>query len=144
MVPIPTTINNEESAQIIVSQQPSAGVLFKSQNGSTWTANQYEDLKYVIHKAKFTTETGTVRFYSPILSESNSLIRNLRPNPINMSSRQLKIGMAQSAILAATIQHVGCADRAHPPDPRLPGWRSLLPSKPLTSRHDRFHQNITY
>jgi hypothetical protein len=88
-----TTVNNDESAQIIVSQQPSAGVLFKSQNGSTWTANQYEDLKYVIHKAKFSTQTGTVRFYSPILSESNSLIRNLRPNPVTMNSRQLKIGV---------------------------------------------------
>ncbi|BCV00536.1 MAG: hypothetical protein CM15mV36_0260 [Caudoviricetes sp.] len=28
-----------------ISEQPYAGVLFKSQNASTWTADQYEDLK---------------------------------------------------------------------------------------------------
>jgi hypothetical protein len=89
-----TTVNNDESGQIIVSQQPSAGVLFKSQNGSTWTANQYEDLKYIINKAKFVTQTGTARFYSPILSESNNLIRRLRDNPLEMNSRQLRIGLS--------------------------------------------------
>ena len=99
------TINNNESGQIIVSQQPSAGVLFKSQNGSTWTANQYEDLKYVINKAKFVTDTGTVRFYSPILSESNNLIRRLRDNPVTMNSRQLKIGISTS-IPNATLSSI--------------------------------------
>ena len=94
-----STLANDESAQIIVSQQPSAGVLFKSQNGSTWTANQYEDLKYVINKARFVTDTGTVRFYNPPLSEENNLIRRLRDNPITMNSRQIKIGI--STIIAA-------------------------------------------
>lgn len=46
-----------------ISEQPYAGVLFESQNASTWTANQLEDLKFVIHRAKFTTNTyGTVNF----------------------------------------------------------------------------------
>lgn len=36
-----------------VSSQPSLGVLFKSQNGSTWTAEQYEDLCFVLYKANF-------------------------------------------------------------------------------------------
>ena len=31
-----------------ISQQPYAGVLFKSQNGSTWTAEQNEDAKFKI------------------------------------------------------------------------------------------------
>ena len=29
-----------------ISEQPYAGVLFKSQNGSTWTADQNEDIKF--------------------------------------------------------------------------------------------------
>ena len=33
-----------------VSRQPYAGVLFKSQNGSTYTADQNEDLKFTIKK----------------------------------------------------------------------------------------------
>ena len=30
-----------------ISQQPYAGVMFKSQNGSTWTAEQNEDIKFL-------------------------------------------------------------------------------------------------
>ena len=37
-----------------VSDQPYAGVLFKSQNSSTWTANQNQDLTFKINRAKYT------------------------------------------------------------------------------------------
>ena len=40
------------SSQIITSQ-PSLGSLFKSQNNSTWTAEQFEDLAFKLYKAKF-------------------------------------------------------------------------------------------
>ena len=36
-----------------ISEQPYAGVLFKSQNATTWTADQYEDLKFIINRAVF-------------------------------------------------------------------------------------------
>lgn len=42
----------------IISEQPYAGVLFKSQNASTWTAEQLEDLKFTIYRCKFATGTG--------------------------------------------------------------------------------------
>ncbi len=46
-----------------ISEQPYAGVLFKSQNASTWTANQDQDLTFVIHRAKFDTNVvGSVKF----------------------------------------------------------------------------------
>jgi hypothetical protein len=38
----------------VISEQPYAGVLFKSQNASTWTADQNQDLMFRINKAKFT------------------------------------------------------------------------------------------
>jgi hypothetical protein len=37
----------------IISEQPYAGVFFKSQNASTWTAEQKEDLKFTLSRAKF-------------------------------------------------------------------------------------------
>jgi hypothetical protein len=43
-----------------ISQQPYAGVFFKSQNGSTWTAEQNEDLKFKLKRAEFSNVTGTV------------------------------------------------------------------------------------
>ena len=42
-----------------ISDQPYAGVLFKSQNASTWTASQMEDLKFVVRRASFTTTWHT-------------------------------------------------------------------------------------
>ena len=41
----------------MISKQPHLGVLFKSQNNTTWNAYQYEDLKFTIYRASF--ETGT-------------------------------------------------------------------------------------
>ncbi len=46
-----------------ISEQPYPGVLFKSQNASTWTANQEQDMKFTLHRASFVTNTfGEVEF----------------------------------------------------------------------------------
>jgi hypothetical protein len=45
----------------LISTQPYAGVLFKSQNGSTWTADQTQDMKFILNRAVFSTgSTATV------------------------------------------------------------------------------------
>ena len=41
----------------LISQQPYLGSMFKSQNSSTWTAEQNEDVKFNIKRAKYTTDT---------------------------------------------------------------------------------------
>ena len=47
----------------IISKQPYAGVFFKSQNASTWTADQMEDMKFEIYRAQFdTTKQSTLYF----------------------------------------------------------------------------------
>ena len=38
-----------------ISQQPYLGSLFKSQNASTWTADQLQDLKFKLYRAQFDT-----------------------------------------------------------------------------------------
>ena len=58
-----------------ISQQPYAGVLFKSQNGSTWTADQNEDLKFKINRAEFSNVQGSVTLTNDTLS-SKKLITN--------------------------------------------------------------------
>ena len=76
-----------------ISQQPYAGVLFKSQNGSTWTADQNEDIKFKIKRAEFSNVTGTATLCNeslpnrtlknnPLrtLSDSSSIIRVMHPN----------------------------------------------------------------
>ena len=52
----------------IIDKQPYAGVFFESQNASTWTANQNQDLKFRINRAVFTTGvTGNVAFVNRAL-----------------------------------------------------------------------------
>ena len=65
-----------------IDQQPYAGVLFKSQNNSTWTPDQLKDLKLKINRAKFTTSTAAnVRF-----DNSSTGSETLSPNPIEVIS----------------------------------------------------------
>ena len=86
-----STINQQDGNKIIVSQQPTLGSLFKSQNASTWDASQYEDLKFNLYRAEFTTRSGTATFYNPILGVGNRQIATLRPNPITTYNRSLLV-----------------------------------------------------
>ena len=81
----------EESERRIVSQQPFLGSLFKSQNGSTWTANQYEDLKFTLRKCKFVTGPGALKLYNPLTGVGENENPILRPNPITSNSQEIKI-----------------------------------------------------
>jgi hypothetical protein len=40
-----------------IDKQPYSGSLFKSQNMSTWTADQFEDIKFTLNRAKFVANT---------------------------------------------------------------------------------------
>lgn len=52
-----------------ISEQPYAGVLFKSQNASTWTADQTQDLKFTLYRARFQTNTvANVEFVNTVVS----------------------------------------------------------------------------
>jgi hypothetical protein len=69
------------------------GSLFKSQNGSIWTANQYQDLKFKLYKAQFTSPTGTAFFYNPTLDESNGYVQRLGNNPLTTLPKTLTVGI---------------------------------------------------
>lgn len=45
-----------------MTQQPYLGSLFKSQNGTTWTAVQEEDIKFNLNRCQFEVGTGTADF----------------------------------------------------------------------------------
>jgi len=54
---------NDVLTDSLVSEQPYIGVLFKSQNASTWTPDQYQDLKFTLYRANFDTSvTSTAEF----------------------------------------------------------------------------------
>jgi hypothetical protein len=90
------TVNTKELPDVdavTYSKQFSMGSLFKSQNGSIWTANQYQDLKFKLYKAKFTSTTGTVFFNNPTLDESNGYVQKLAENPLTTLPRTGSLGI---------------------------------------------------
>lgn len=71
----------------LISTQPYAGVLFKSQNASTWTAEQWQDLKFTLYRAKFQTEViATVDFENQILPDAE-----LQTNPFQFTKDSNKV-----------------------------------------------------
>jgi len=69
-----------------ISQQPYAGVFFKSQNGVTWTADQNEDIKFKIKRAEFSNVTGTVTLTNKTLEG-----RTLKTNPLRTKNASKEI-----------------------------------------------------
>ena len=81
---------NDILSDAYISNQPTLGSLFKSQNASTWEASQWEDLKFTLYRADF-VESGSVDLYSPELSEGNKQIATLMENPLNIVSNEIRV-----------------------------------------------------
>lgn len=87
------TRNLPASEAIRYTTQFALGGLFKSQNGSIWTPNQYQDMKFKLYKAEFTSKTGSAIFSNPTLDESNGYVPTLDEDPIVIYPRQIKVGI---------------------------------------------------
>ena len=81
--------------QSFISQQPTLGSLFKSQNASTWEPSQWEDLKYTLYRADF-AKTGSIEFYNPTLSQGNKQIAHLLSNPLQLTGKKIKVGIGST------------------------------------------------
>jgi hypothetical protein len=70
-----------------ISEQPYLGSLFKSQNSTTWTADQTQDLKFTIYRCQF--ETGV---NSNIVYENDALSKvTLASNPFETRNGVAKV-----------------------------------------------------
>ena len=78
-----------------VSNQPILGSLFKSQNASTWTPSQWEDLKFKLNRANF-TQSGSLEVYNPILGEGNAQIPRLMPDSLNFVANKVRLGLSSA------------------------------------------------
>jgi virulence-associated protein VapD len=81
-----------DASSVRYTKQFAIGSLFLSQNGSIWTANQYQDLKFKLYKAKFANQ-GSVFFQNPTLSEGNGYVNILNNNPITVLPKKVSIGI---------------------------------------------------
>lgn len=93
-----TTLIGPESRQSLVTKQPISGGLFKSQNGLTWNESPFEDLKFTLYRANFTESQGNFNFYNPELNTGNAQIAKLRKNPLEFTSRKIRVGLASTVV----------------------------------------------
>jgi len=70
----------------IIFAQPYIGTLFKSENNTTWTAEQAEDIKFTIYKAEFTQaeQTLTLKSNAPqvVVQGYNITLTGTTTNPV--------------------------------------------------------------
>lgn len=99
----------DKATGIRISSQPYNGVLFKSQNGSTWTPDQKQDMKFVIRRAVFDNSVSrSIELIPPKLS-----VKTLDFNPFNFISGSKKCrvahpnhGLAEGEIVKFTSRQV--------------------------------------
>lgn len=102
------TVNTQslpDAEAVRYTKQFALGSLFKSQNGTIWTADQYQDLKFKLYKANFTSNSGTAYFYNPTLDESNGYVQILGENPITTLPKTATLGIT-TAFDATTQQNL--------------------------------------
>ena len=76
------------SNQILVTTQRLLGSLFKSQNASTWTPSQYEDLTFELYRNDFVPQ-GSVQLFNPPLATDLEIIPN---NGIQSFDQTVRVG----------------------------------------------------
>ena len=88
-------IGKEDQNGNRISQQPYAGVLFKSQNASTWTADQNKDLTFVLKRAVF-----------DISATRNAVLRNAAlPSRALVTDPLTTVASGASASNVFTVTH---------------------------------------
>jgi hypothetical protein len=92
-----------------VSKQPYSGSLFKSQNGSTWTAIQDEDVMFRIHRAKFDiSSSGVIYFNSPTSNtaqESGYANSNVVYDAYSLTTTEVNFGKTKTSYSAITTSN---------------------------------------
>lgn len=77
----------------LISKQPYNGVIFKSQNASTWTADQTQDIKFALYKGSFDIDVTGINY----LLNASIPTDTLNLNPIETFSDSVVVRIHQFA-----------------------------------------------
>ena len=72
---------------LTISSQPHTGVFFTSSNGSTWSAQQMQDLKFDLMRANFSTSSEII-YFTPKINTQGRVLGN---NPITTESGNSRV-----------------------------------------------------
>ena len=97
---IATGGKNKIGTQVPIQSQPYLGTLFKSQNASTWTAQQESDLKFRLHKCQFdiSTELQCSFKNKTLLGKEISGISYLKPVNSGTADTLVKIDISNHGL----------------------------------------------
>ena len=126
--PTVNTQNLPNAEVTTYSTQYAMGALFKSQNGSLWTENQYQDMKFKLYKANFVPSSGTATFYNPDIitpddstpDENSIQVPRLLSNPITTLPKKGRVGINTfnaTDVGISTVLVVGRKINAHGTSP---------------------------
>ena len=100
-----------------INKQPFLGSLFKSQNNKTWTAEQTQDLKFILNRAKFNISSeGSVTFNNKLnkadlQGEGNIFETSLNMNPLSVAYgvklNLLSGGVGYTSVPTVSVNDVG-------------------------------------
>jgi hypothetical protein len=93
---------SSSTSSVFVTKQPVSGSIFKSQNGSSWTPVQSDDLKFTLYRANFKANQGDINFYNSELTDGNHQVANLINNPLEINARKIRIGLG-ATILSSNL-----------------------------------------
>ncbi len=85
------TLGSERN-QVLVTTQRLLGSLFKSQNASTWTPSQYEDLTFELYRANFAT-TGFTQFFNSDLPDN---LKIMTKDPLTIQSNKVRVSLSST------------------------------------------------
>ena len=107
-----TALNAQQlpaAAGNVYSNQFSVGSIFKSQNSSTWTPCQFEDMCFKLYRANFTAEDAIITFQNPPIRANNGILPALNKNPIHTLPKKATLGITTTtnAGLIGTVFTVG-------------------------------------
>ena len=97
------TLGVDQGSKSIVTKQYLGGSLFKSQNGTIWTATQTQDLKFSIYKCSFVTTPGSLTLFNSDLSTNDLVNSRLQDNSLKTYPRKLTVGIGTTTGITNTI-----------------------------------------
>lgn len=98
--------SNKTGTEDLISKQPYAGALFKSQNGSTWIPEVNEDLMFVLDKADFES-SGSAIF------ELNGADPEFQYDVLNVDTSVITPGDSQVVYSFKTTSNTGTLDSSY-------------------------------
>ena len=97
------TLGVDQGSKSIVTKQYLGGSLFKSQNGTIWTATQTQDLKFNLYKCSFVTTPGSLTLFNSDISTSDLINSRLQDNSLKSYPRKLIVGINTTTALSSAI-----------------------------------------